>query len=322
MKFEHDYGEYGKTNIAVASLLLYQNIHRLNIYNFVRITCGDAKGSYTHDLLVRGKPDICRLMVRTKIKRKGSKSMSMSNSSEKLNELVKQQNSAQVAAVRPRRSLDDMASMMMARSSLNGVGKGFPNQVFGQIQQQQGFNDSSSNDGSQEMFFPQGANSNQTASALQSSFIPNQIMMPNVVSSGSNVGNNNATNQFGQFTNPSQQQQQMQGHSFLSPQAAPRSRRLSLKLFQDLTMDLSSNRTAPTAGTGSCDVSMEGSTSHNDSVEDQYLQSEGLDHIFDDDIESVGEPVALEEASPYIRNPTISSDMAEGLLRSMFLNPH
>ena len=46
----------------------------VNIYGFKRLkTGGKATGSYTHPLLVRGNPDICRYMVRTKIKNKGIK---------------------------------------------------------------------------------------------------------------------------------------------------------------------------------------------------------------------------------------------------------
>ena len=37
------------------------------------MTIGADIGSYTHHLLVRGKPNICRFMVRTKVKNKGSK---------------------------------------------------------------------------------------------------------------------------------------------------------------------------------------------------------------------------------------------------------
>jgi len=52
----------------------YKSFQRqLNIYGFERITVGDDVGSYTHHLLVRGKPNICRFMVRTKVKNKGSK---------------------------------------------------------------------------------------------------------------------------------------------------------------------------------------------------------------------------------------------------------
>ncbi|KAL3902650.1 MAG: hypothetical protein SGARI_005738 [Bacillariaceae sp.] len=65
-------------------------------------------------------------------------------------------------------------------------------------------------------------------------------------------------------------------------------------------------------------ASVDGTDDNN--VDTQYVEGEDLDHIFDDDIESVGEPVALEQASPFIRNPNISTDMAEGLLRSMFMN--
>ena len=56
----------------------------VNIYGFERITIGIDIGSYTHHLLVRGKPNICRFMVRTKVKNKGSKAAansSLSNTS-------------------------------------------------------------------------------------------------------------------------------------------------------------------------------------------------------------------------------------------------
>jgi hypothetical protein len=46
----------------------------VNIYGFERLTIGTDIGSYTHNLLVRGKPNICRFMIRTKVKNKGSKS--------------------------------------------------------------------------------------------------------------------------------------------------------------------------------------------------------------------------------------------------------
>lgn len=54
----------------------YKSFQRqLNIYGFERITVGTDIGSYTHHLLVRGKPNICRFMVRTKVKNKGSKAI-------------------------------------------------------------------------------------------------------------------------------------------------------------------------------------------------------------------------------------------------------
>jgi hypothetical protein len=53
----------------------YKSFQRqLNIYGFQRKTVGAERGAYSHELLIRGKPDICRFMVRTKIKRKGSRS--------------------------------------------------------------------------------------------------------------------------------------------------------------------------------------------------------------------------------------------------------
>jgi hypothetical protein len=51
----------------------YKSFQRqLNIYGFQRKTVGAERGAYTHELLIRGKPDICRFMVRTKIKGKGT----------------------------------------------------------------------------------------------------------------------------------------------------------------------------------------------------------------------------------------------------------
>jgi hypothetical protein len=48
-------------------------IRQLNIYGFKRdVSCGDGKGSYTHDFLMRGQPSLCRNMKRTKIKKKGN----------------------------------------------------------------------------------------------------------------------------------------------------------------------------------------------------------------------------------------------------------
>jgi hypothetical protein len=101
----------------------YKSFQRqLNIYNFIRITSGECKGSYTHDLLVRGKPDICRFMVRTKIKRKGSKSnIAISTSHERLNQLTQLQGnggpgggtSALVqATMKSSRSADDINTMI------------------------------------------------------------------------------------------------------------------------------------------------------------------------------------------------------------------
>ena len=51
----------------------YKSFQRqLNIYGFSRITtAGPDKGGYTHEFLVRGEPEQCRFMVRTKIKGMG-----------------------------------------------------------------------------------------------------------------------------------------------------------------------------------------------------------------------------------------------------------
>jgi hypothetical protein len=63
----------------------YKSFQRqLNIYGFSRTTIGAERGAYTHELLIRGKPDICRFMVRTKIKGKGSRSSLLQNPSSQL----------------------------------------------------------------------------------------------------------------------------------------------------------------------------------------------------------------------------------------------
>ena len=50
----------------------YKSFQRqLNIYGFQRVRQGRHKGAYFHDLFVRGKPDLCQHMVRTKIRKNG-----------------------------------------------------------------------------------------------------------------------------------------------------------------------------------------------------------------------------------------------------------
>ena len=47
----------------------YKSFQRqLNIYGFERIVQGKEKGAYAHKYFVRGSPDLCRFMTRTKIK--------------------------------------------------------------------------------------------------------------------------------------------------------------------------------------------------------------------------------------------------------------
>ena len=62
----------------------YKSFQRqLNIYGFIRMKAGEYKGAYQHDSFIRGKPDLCRFMIRTKIKNKGIKSASMLTLNEK-----------------------------------------------------------------------------------------------------------------------------------------------------------------------------------------------------------------------------------------------
>jgi hypothetical protein len=49
-------------------------LRQVNIYGFQRLVRGASNGAYTHNLLVRGEPEICQNMVRTKIKNKFQRS--------------------------------------------------------------------------------------------------------------------------------------------------------------------------------------------------------------------------------------------------------
>jgi hypothetical protein len=46
---------------------------QLNLYGFSRLTAGQDRGGYYHELFLRGRPDLCKRMVRTRIKGNGSK---------------------------------------------------------------------------------------------------------------------------------------------------------------------------------------------------------------------------------------------------------
>jgi len=52
---------------------------QLNLYGFVRLTAGHDRGAYYHELFLRGRPYLCRRMVRTRIKGNGMKAASSPN---------------------------------------------------------------------------------------------------------------------------------------------------------------------------------------------------------------------------------------------------
>ena len=52
---------------------LYIRLLTVNIYGYERVKIGDKAGSYTHENFVRGKPEMCGFMFRTKIKDRGKK---------------------------------------------------------------------------------------------------------------------------------------------------------------------------------------------------------------------------------------------------------
>jgi hypothetical protein len=52
---------------------------QLNLYGFCRLTSGTDRGAYYHELFLRGRPFLCKRMIRTRIKGTGSKSPSSPN---------------------------------------------------------------------------------------------------------------------------------------------------------------------------------------------------------------------------------------------------
>ncbi|KAL7571941.1 hypothetical protein ACA910_006573 [Epithemia clementina (nom. ined.)] len=49
---------------------------QLNLYGFIRLTAGKDRGGYYHEYFIRGRPDLCRFIVRTRIKGTGLKAAS------------------------------------------------------------------------------------------------------------------------------------------------------------------------------------------------------------------------------------------------------
>lgn len=49
---------------------------QLNLYGFIRLTAGRDRGGYYHECFIRGRPDLCRFMVRTRVKGNGLKAAS------------------------------------------------------------------------------------------------------------------------------------------------------------------------------------------------------------------------------------------------------
>ena len=48
---------------------------QLNLYGFCRLTTGSDRGGYYHELFLRGRPFLCKRMIRTRVKGTGSKAV-------------------------------------------------------------------------------------------------------------------------------------------------------------------------------------------------------------------------------------------------------
>jgi hypothetical protein len=108
------------------------------MYGFVRIHSGDARGSYAHNLFIRGKPEMCRFMVRTKIKSRESKTNTgIGSSNEKLLEMVTRQYGQHKSTLRRTRSMDDIVPAKMTGVADHTIVSMPPNETQNQIFSQQ-----------------------------------------------------------------------------------------------------------------------------------------------------------------------------------------
>ncbi len=104
----------------LSQFLLLRSIPRLNMYAFVRIHSGDARGSYAHPCFIRGKPDICRFMVRTKIKQMEYKTHTViGNYNEKLDNVFSGQSNKQKRINRRAHSMNEIVPTTMVGAADN-----------------------------------------------------------------------------------------------------------------------------------------------------------------------------------------------------------
>mmetsp|Transcript_28019 Transcript_28019/g.46365 ORF Transcript_28019/g.46365 Transcript_28019/m.46365 type:complete len:438 (-) Transcript_28019:122-1435(-) len=323
----------------------YKSFQRqLNIYNFIRITSGDAKGSYTHDLLVRGKPDICRFMVRTKIKRKGSKSnMAISTSSERLNQLASGGPNTLMMQATQGRMNHSADALLMMRNNIDNNNSNMPmngahNQVFS--------NTTTPMSASSASFLFKGLVGGPIGGPAGNTNLLGQLQSQTQPQPPPLDANNNSFMMGGSPYSPVAAALRGKGsngtNTFLNNQLQPNqvtsnSRRLSVNLFQQVSDELlMGRRPAPTNSDStttmddmacsnrsysSSEPNFTNANNTNPMMIDQDMlmgQVEDMDHIFDDDIESIGEPVSLEHASPYVKSESIPPDIADEMLRCMF----
>jgi hypothetical protein len=140
-------------------------------------------------------------------------------------------------------------------------------------------------------------------------------------------GNMNGRNGMNLFQQHQHQPNQSGGMN--SGQVTSGLRRLSVNLFQQVSDDLLRNpppqatlmaeSSSPSTGPPSNNFIVNpNSTNYGNMMpSDSDMEEHDLDHLFDDDIESIDEPVALEHSSPYIRNDAISPTVADEMLRHM-----
>jgi hypothetical protein len=287
----------------------------------------------------------------------------MSYSSERLTELKKKQpqwSTGRFAA----KSLDDIHSMMMLRADTMTTGSaGLPNQVFG-LQQQKQMNQQQQQSTLLLQQQQQPPHQQQTllgiqlgafsASMKSDARLPRSSYVPNKVQSNRNdTFNIQATicpSRFAAANMTTTMTDNVKSAIHVQPPEAA-FRRLSLRVFQDLSSELSVSNinlnrcnnfpdavasvfAAPQVSTKLPssfhtdlvlrNTSLPTTTStavRMDSIGTAILNEDDLDHLFDDDIESIGEPVALDQGSPFINNNKgIPPAMADQLLRNVMMS--
>jgi hypothetical protein len=92
---------------------------QLNLYGFVRLTAGRDRGAYYHELFIRGRPDLCKTMVRTRVKGNGMKAASNPNQEPNFYAMESATDDAQPIADQPKSFSTGMEDMAITDSFLS-----------------------------------------------------------------------------------------------------------------------------------------------------------------------------------------------------------